>query len=109
MVEKPDKNVGNFLNNFGNKINQKMVNENEKKSPKTSGDGKGYNSTTHDLLHEILEELQELKYNMREIVQEELNHLMENATLITEGEGDLVHVVVGETHLKGKMQLVVKK
>jgi hypothetical protein len=107
-MEKPDIKVGNFLNNFGNKINQKMVNENEKKSPRTSGDNKGYNSTTHDLLYEVLDRLEEMQSNIREIVQEELNTLLEHATIITEGEGDTVQILVGGTHLKGTMRVVKK-
>ena len=60
-------------------------------------------------IREIKKMIRGLRREVKSIIREELDNLMDGATLITEGAGDEMHIVLGSHHFKGKVKLVQKK
>lgn len=100
-MDKPSKQVGNYLSTLANKVkHDKMLKE---------------GSETHEEVNYLLEEIislksmiRSLKRDVQNIVREELEDIMSEATLIQEGSADTMHIVLGKHHFKGKVSLVKK-
>jgi hypothetical protein len=67
------------------------------------------------ILEQLYEEIQKLKSlirtqnrSLKSAIREELSELLEGSTLITEGKGDEVHLILKGHHFKGNMKPVVK-
>jgi hypothetical protein len=45
----------------------------------------------------------------KSVIREELDEILQESTLITEGKGDEVHLILKGHHFKGNMKPVVKK
>lgn len=93
-----------FLSKIGDKMNEtNMMDE---------SNGNNLQESESYLIEEIRELKQMvrlLRREMKSVVREELDNLKDETTLITEGDAETMHIVLGQHHFKGKVQHVPKK
>lgn len=105
MDNKPDPRVGGFINKVSQEMqgkNKTIVYENKEE----------YVSEETGILLEEIEKLHRvisnMKREMKSLIREEFDSIMSTSTLITEGKGDEIVVMLGGHQFKGNVKLVKK-
>lgn len=94
------------LDNFMDKISGKMTNKNIVYEQTNSGNKINEATIILEELDKISRMLHSIKKDIRSVVKEEIEVLMSEATLITEGAADELTIVLGTHKFKGKVKLV---
>lgn len=96
-----DPRVGDLLN----KVNSKMSNKHKEIVTEE------FNSSNYDDYESLMEELKflrrairDLKEDIQSIVQEELDNLKKEVSIITEGEANDITIILAGNTFKGKIQ-----
>ena len=91
---------------FMEKVNGKMGEKNIVYEQTESGVVNDDILTILEELDKIRRLLKNVKREVRSVVQEELDILMSEASLITEGAADELTIMIGNTKFKGKIRIV---
>lgn len=98
-----------MLSRLTQKISSDMLSENVEEQEHIDGEDIYIIEQLYEEIQKLKGMIRNLSRNLKNVVREEIEDMFEGKTLITEGSGDEVHLILKGHHFKGNMKPVAKK